>query len=82
MPPQHELEPDGLAEDTLREAARSSGGKFYREEDLHHLAADIVPQPASFTQPQEVLLWNPLAMIVFVVLVTAEWMLRKFSNLS
>jgi hypothetical protein len=71
-----------MAEDILREAARLSGGKFYREEDLHGLAEQIEPRKAAFTQRQEVLLWNPLAFLVFVGLVSAEWVLRKFSNLS
>ena len=82
LPSQHELEPVGMAEDALREAARTSGGRFYREEDLHRLAGDIEPRQAVFTQRQEVLLWNPLALVLFVGLVTAEWTLRKFSNLS
>src|SRR5262249_15129609 len=34
LPPRHELEPAGMAEEALREAARISGGRFYREEDL------------------------------------------------
>jgi hypothetical protein len=82
LPPQHELEPGGMAEDVLREAARISGGQFYREEDLHRLPSRIEPQTATFTHRQELVLWNPLAMLVFLVLVTAEWILRKFSNLS
>jgi hypothetical protein len=82
LPPQHELETSGMAEDILREAARLSGGKFYREEDLRGLAEQIEPRKAAFTQRQEVLLWNPLAFLVFVGLVSAEWVLRKFSNLS
>jgi len=82
LPPNHELEPGGMAEEELREAARISGGQFYREEDLHRLPDNIQPQAAAFSQRQEVVLWNPLAMLVFVVLITAEWILRKFSNLS
>jgi len=82
LPPQHELETTGMAEDVLREAARASGGKFYREEDLCRMAEQVEPRKAAFTQRQEVLLWNPLALLVFVGLVTGEWVLRKFSNLS
>ena len=43
------------------------------------------PEPAvtlPFVQRQEVLLWNPLAMAAFLLLITAEWLVRKFSNLS
>jgi uncharacterized membrane protein len=82
LPPQHELEVAGLAEDELRRAAQESGGRFYREEDLHLLPANVTPRSAAFTQRQEILLWNPLALVLFVGLVTAEWVLRRFSNLS
>jgi len=82
LPPRHEQEAIGMAEDTLREAARLSGGKFYREEDLHRLPAEIETRKLPFTHRQEVLLWGPLAMVIFVGLITAEWVLRKFSNLS
>jgi hypothetical protein len=81
-PPRHELEQAGMAEEALRSAAQASGGKFYREEDLYRLVERIEPSKASFIQRQEILLWNPLVLFVFVGLVTAEWVLRKFSNLS
>jgi hypothetical protein len=82
LPPRHELEPAGLAEDALREAARVSGGAFYREEDLHRLPVQVQPRQATFTQRQEIVLWGPLALVLFVGLVTAEWVMRKFANLS
>jgi uncharacterized membrane protein len=82
FPPQHELEVAGMAEDALRRTAQQSGGQFYREEDLHHLAADIKPQLATFIQRQEVLPWNPLTLLLFVLLITAEWVGRKWGNLS
>jgi hypothetical protein len=82
LPPQHELEPAGMAEEALRQAASLSGGRFYREEDLHRLAGQVEPASARFSQRQEVLLWNPLALLLFVGLATAEWIIRKFSNLS
>jgi uncharacterized membrane protein len=82
LPPRHELQPAALAEESLRLAARLSGGRYYREEDLHRLVSDIVPRTSAFTQRQEVLLWHPLTMLLFVGLLTAEWVLRKFSHLS
>jgi hypothetical protein len=82
LPPQHELEAAGMAEDDLRQAAALSGGKFYREEDLHRLAADLAPRKASFTVRHEVLLWNWPVFLVFLGLITLEWVLRKFANLS
>lgn len=82
QPPGHELEIAGMAEEALRSAARTSGGRFYREEDLSHLAADLEPRALPFVHRQEILLWSPLSMLLFVALITAEWVLRKFSNLS
>ncbi len=82
LPPRHELEEAGLAETALRDMALVSGGKFYREEDLHQLVGDVKPQLTTFTRRQEVVLWNGLMLVVFVTLITCEWLLRKFSNLS
>jgi hypothetical protein len=82
LPPRHELEEAGLAEDALRALAATSGGAFYREEDLERLPDAITPRASQFALRREVLLWNPLALVLFVVLITAEWVLRKFSNLS
>ena len=76
------MEEAALAEQALRDTARASGGRFYREEDLHHLVQDIQPRAVAFTRHQEIVLWNPLVMLIFVGLITAEWLLRKFSNLT
>lgn len=81
-PSGHEMEALGMAEAALRQAAEISGGKFYREEDLHRLAEQVEGRSASFTRRQEVLLWSPLTLLLLVGLVAAEWILRKFSNLS
>ncbi len=82
LPPRHELEESGLAEKALRNMAQVSEGKFYREEDLHRLVADVQPQKTTFTRRQEVVLWNPLMLVLFLGLISGEWLLRKFSNLS
>jgi len=58
------------------------GGGFYREENLNRLPDNIKPRYIGFVRRQEMVLWNPLAMIIFVGLITAEWLVRKFSNLS
>ncbi|MCS7046177.1 MAG: VWA domain-containing protein [Gemmataceae bacterium] len=80
-PPLHELDEIGMAEKELRELAELSGGRFYREEDLAGLAEAITTRHTPFTRRQEILLWNPLAFLVFLALITAEWLVRKFSNL-
>jgi hypothetical protein len=81
-PPGHELEEAGLAEDELREAARVTGGEFHREEDLYRLARDLPTLTTPFTMRQEYLLWHPLAFFLFLGLISVEWVVRKFSNLS
>jgi hypothetical protein len=82
LPPEHELQAAGLAEESLRGLATASGGKFYREEDLHTLAASIAPKKAVHLIRQEKLLWNAPVFFLFLGLIAAEWILRKFSNLS
>lgn len=82
LPPRHELEEAGLAEKALREAAEISGGRFYREEDLRTLPASLHEETATMRHHQELVLWNPLIILVFLGLISMEWVVRKFSDLS
>lgn len=82
LPPRHELAELGMAEEALRDAARVSGGRFYQEEDLYRLPDEVPSRKEAFTEPMEVSLWNWLTFLLFLVLITAEWVVRKFSNLS
>src|SRR5262245_19195797 len=82
LPPQHELEPAPMAEQPLRDLAAASGGRFYHEEDLPSLAASIEPKTAAYVVRREILFWNPLAFFGFVLLITGEWVARKFANLT
>jgi hypothetical protein len=77
----HELEEAGMAEPFLRHAALASGGHFYREEDLDRLADNLKPLKVSYFWREEIDLF-PLLMALFVVLITMEWLVRKFSDLS
>jgi hypothetical protein len=82
LPPRHELQVRGLAEEALREAATLSAGGFYREENLYQLPDRVETRLTSFVQRQQILPWNLLALLAFVSLVSGEWILRKVSNLS
>src|SRR5205814_926140 len=75
LPPKHEMEQAGLAEKTLRECAEISGGRFYREEDLHQLSSSLEVKKKEFRRHQEVVLWNPLAVLLFLGLITMEWLI-------
>jgi hypothetical protein len=81
-PPQHELSPRSLPVRSLTEAAQASGGRFYREEDLHQLVESLESKKAVFTERTSIALLNPLTFLLFVALITTEWVIRKFSNLS
>ena len=81
LPPQHELEEEGMAESALREAATISGGRFYREEDLRYLPAAIQPRTTAYAWRDSIEL-SPVLMLLFVLVITAEWVLRKFADLS
>lgn len=83
LPPEHELAPGAMNETALRQLAEASGGKFYREEDLHKLAAEVQAQPVEYSQRREVLLWDKWYVLLLLVgLFTVEWLVRKFSNMS
>jgi hypothetical protein len=83
LPPEHELAPGPFNEAGLRKLAESTGGKFYREEDLHKLAGEVKPQSVTLTQRRETLLWSSWWVLGIVVgLFTVEWVVRKFSNMS
>jgi hypothetical protein len=92
-PPHHELAVAGLAEEPLRHMAEDAGGKFYREEDLHRLPDEVQKQTVAERHQRDVSLWRKtdekesdwrlwVLLTVFVGIVTFEWILRKFSNLS
>ncbi|MBM3992687.1 MAG: hypothetical protein FJ303_00795 [Planctomycetes bacterium] len=97
LPPKHELEQSGLAEKALRDAAKLSGGKFYREDrgagtpPSHHSISELVsslesrtvksiPRPLEVTKVRYVLAM--LALFTFLAVITLEWVIRKFSDLS
>jgi hypothetical protein len=83
LPPEHEMAPSSMNEVTLKTLAEQSGGKFYREESLHEMSKNIEPRNYTFQFRKEVLLWTEWWLILLVAgMFTAEWMLRKFSNLS
>ncbi|MBA4062487.1 MAG: hypothetical protein C0501_02045 [Isosphaera sp.] len=86
-PDTHELAPGPMDEPALRKLTRDSRGAdadagFYREETLHRLPAEVKPQAVPQTARAETLLWNEWAMIALIVLLTVEWVLRKFNGLS
>ncbi len=87
LPPDHEQSPGAMAEAELMKLAAESGskekpGRFYHEEDLYRLPANVEPQLAPFARRDEVVLWNRWALFLLIGLLSVEWFLRKFNGLS
>ena len=80
-----ERAPGNLNLSDLRRLAEQTGGKFYREETLRDLPNDLQGKTVKLDPPPhvETLIWTRWwALLTVVGLLTAEWLIRKFSNLS
>lgn len=82
LPPDHELSGGPMNEEGMRELAESTGGKFYREEDLHTLAESVKPKTTPFVRKDEHVWWNVWSWLAVVLLFAAEWTVRKLNSLS
>jgi hypothetical protein len=78
-PPAGELERIQMNEPELSRAATTSGGKFYTPETTATLLADLPkPQKVPLDTDPPIPLWNTWPVLVlFLLVVTAEWVLRK-----
>ena len=81
--PKFELGETAMNEPVLREITTITGGAFFREEDLHKLPDTISQRTEKVRSPLEVELWSsPFYFLLLLAVVTAEWVLRKFSYLK
>jgi hypothetical protein len=81
--PKFEFGETAMNEAMLRELAATTGGAFFREEDLHKLPDTIRAKTERVQSPLEVELWSsPLYFLLLLGVVTAEWVLRKWSYLK
>ncbi|MBN2505599.1 MAG: hypothetical protein JXQ71_02780 [Verrucomicrobia bacterium] len=81
--PKFELGETAMNEPLLRELAATTGGAFFREEDLHRLPDTIRDKTERVRSPLEVELWSsPLFFLLLLGVVTAEWVLRKLAHLK
>jgi hypothetical protein len=71
-----------LDEAAMRKLCEATGGKFYREEDLHDFPDDVKSQATISVTRKERLLWNVWSLFLLVGLMTFEWVVRKFNGLS
>lgn len=81
--PRLELDDTALNEAMLKEMAAITGGAFLREEDLHRLPQIIGNKSEKVRRGVEVELWStPLYFLLALAVVTAEWVVRKMSQLK
>jgi hypothetical protein len=81
--PKFELGETAMNEPLLKDLAASTGGQYFREEDLHKLPNTISAKTERVRSPLEVELWaSPLYFLLMLGVVTAEWVLRKLSHLK
>lgn len=80
-PPNDERIPAPMAAAQLKKLGELTGGGFYREEDLSKLTKDVRGLLGTFTFRRDAVMWNPLMLLVITALLTAEWIVRKMTNL-
>lgn len=67
----------------LQDLATSTGGAFFREEDLHRLPDTVRGRAQRVTSRLSVELWSsPIYYLVILVLLALEWTLRKLWQLK
>ena len=81
--PKFEFGETAMNEGLLKELAATTGGQFFREENLHALPETIRAKTERVQSPLEVELWaSPLYFLLLLGVVTMEWVLRKLSHLK
>lgn len=81
--PKFEFGETAMNEPLLKELAASTGGQYFREENLYQLPETISAKSERVQSPLEVELWaSPLYFLLMLGVVTVEWILRKMSYLK
>lgn len=77
--PENELRVRGLDRQQLSDAARISRGKYYSIATARQLPSDIPPgRPVPIRSEDPIRIWNRWeVLLLFTVLLTAEWLIRK-----
>jgi uncharacterized membrane protein len=67
----------------LERVAAASGGRYYNLEQTGQLATDITYTPNAYSKEVQEDLWDtPLLLMLLILLLCADWMLRRFKGLS
>ena len=74
----HELAELTCNEELLKQMAQASGGEYFREEDVAKLIPKLAPLSTGRIEESETVLWQSWYWFIpIMVLLTAEWVLRK-----
>ena len=67
----------------LERAAAASGGRYFDLEQTSALATDITYTPNAYSKEVQEDLWDtPALLLLLILLLCADWMLRRFKGLS
>ncbi len=81
--PTNEAGETAMNEPLLRDLAKISNGTFYREEDLYKLPDNIRLKTEHVRSTQELEIWSTgFYFSLLLLVVTAEWILRKLAQLK
>jgi hypothetical protein len=81
--PKMEPGENALNQELLESLAKSTGGKFVREEDLYALPDQIKAEAPKVITNLEVEFWtSPLYYFLMLAVVSAEWVMRKMVQLK
>ncbi|MGF1485054.1 MAG: hypothetical protein ACFBZ8_11895 [Opitutales bacterium] len=81
--PRFELGETAMNEALLRRMAETSGGRFFREEDLVNLPDILNADTEKVRTPVDIEIWaSPLSFLLLLLLLSSEWLLRKLSGLK
>ena len=73
----------GMRQGTLERIARETGGRFYAAAGVADLPEDLAYTSRGVTVIEELELWDaPLAFALILILLTAEWMVRRRRGLA
>lgn len=77
-----EMSSTAMNERTLRAMASASGGRFFVSSDMDSLAGMMDFKPLIFDREKDIPVWNATALLILlIVLLSAEWWIRKRSDM-
>lgn len=80
--PRFEMGDTDMNAGLLRSMAEATGGRFFREENLHELPPLLESKDETVRTSVEIPLWSaPIMFLLFLLLATSEWLTRKLSGL-